>query len=160
MITDVPSMLNYSKINFNTLITYSRNNQHYAMICITPLFYILAPTCFGSSLPSSGIFLIIFRLIPYTYYLYMNISILLFYHLVHVIYIINFYYILIHCSSCCYCIHSICFILHKMLYILILLPVIYFRYTTQSICISSNSEGSKKLPDDGRLLPKHVGASI
>jgi hypothetical protein len=27
-------------------------------------------------------------------------------------------------------------------------------------CISSNSEGSKKLPDDGRRLPKHVGASI
>jgi hypothetical protein len=27
-------------------------------------------------------------------------------------------------------------------------------------CISSNSEGSKKLPDYGRLLPKHVGASI
>jgi hypothetical protein len=24
----------------------------------------------------------------------------------------------------------------------------------------SNSEGSKKLPDDGRLLPKHVGARI
>jgi hypothetical protein len=26
--------------------------------------------------------------------------------------------------------------------------------------ISSNSEGSNKLPDDGRLLPKHVGANI
>jgi hypothetical protein len=24
----------------------------------------------------------------------------------------------------------------------------------------SNSEGSNKLPGDGRLLPKHVGASI
>jgi hypothetical protein len=34
-----------------------RNNQHYALICTTPLFYILAPTCFGSSLPSSGSFL-------------------------------------------------------------------------------------------------------
>jgi hypothetical protein len=33
------------------------NNQHYALICTTPLFYILAPTCFGSSLPSSGSFL-------------------------------------------------------------------------------------------------------
>jgi hypothetical protein len=31
---------------------------------------------------------------------------------------------------------------------------------THFICISSNSEGSKKLPDDGRLLLKHVGASI
>jgi hypothetical protein len=29
-----------------------------------------------------------------------------------------------------------------------------------SICISSNSDGSKNLPDDDRLLPKHVGASI
>jgi hypothetical protein len=40
-----------------------------------------------------------------------------------------------------------------------LLSVIYFRYTTRSICISSNSERSKKLRDDGRLLPKHVGAN-
>jgi hypothetical protein len=46
-----------------------------------------------------------------------------------------------------------------MLYILMLLSVIYFRYTTHSHCISSNSEGPKNLPDDGRLLPKHVGAS-
>jgi hypothetical protein len=41
-------------------ITYSvgsRNNQHYALICTIPLFYILVPTCFGSSLPSSGSFL-------------------------------------------------------------------------------------------------------
>jgi hypothetical protein len=60
------------------IIRRSRNNQHYALICTTALFYTLAPTCFGSSLPSSG----------------------------------------------------------------------------------SNSEGSQKLPDDGRLLPKHVGASI
>jgi hypothetical protein len=28
------------------------NNQQYALNCITPLFDILAPTCFGSSLPS------------------------------------------------------------------------------------------------------------
>jgi hypothetical protein len=39
------------------IIRRSRNNQHYALICTTPLFYILAPTCFGSSLPSSGSFL-------------------------------------------------------------------------------------------------------
>jgi hypothetical protein len=37
---------------------------------------------------------------------------------------------------------------------------IILRYTTDRICISSNSEGSKKLPDGGRLQPKHVGASI
>jgi hypothetical protein len=36
------------------MIRSSRNNQNYALICTTPLFYILAPTCFGSSLPSSG----------------------------------------------------------------------------------------------------------
>jgi hypothetical protein len=39
------------------LIASSRNNQHYALICTTPLFYILTPTCFDSSLPSSGSFL-------------------------------------------------------------------------------------------------------
>jgi hypothetical protein len=33
------------------------NNQHYALNCIIPLFNILAPTCFGISLPSSGSFL-------------------------------------------------------------------------------------------------------
>jgi hypothetical protein len=39
------------------IIRHSRNNQHYALICTPPLFYILAPTCFGSSLPLSGSFL-------------------------------------------------------------------------------------------------------
>jgi hypothetical protein len=39
------------------IIRRSRNNQQYALICITPLFYVLAPKCFGSSLPSSGSFL-------------------------------------------------------------------------------------------------------
>jgi hypothetical protein len=38
------------------------NNQHYALNCTTPLFNILAPTCFGSSLPSSGSFLDPFEL--------------------------------------------------------------------------------------------------
>jgi hypothetical protein len=36
------------------IIRRSRNNQRYAQICITALFYMLAPTCFGSRLPSSG----------------------------------------------------------------------------------------------------------
>jgi hypothetical protein len=31
---------------------------------------------------------------------------------------------------------------------------------TYTICISSNSDESKKLPDDGILLPKHVGACV
>jgi hypothetical protein len=39
------------------IIRRSRNNQHYALICTTPLFYIVAPTYFGSSVPSSGSFL-------------------------------------------------------------------------------------------------------
>src|SRR5215469_2043578 len=34
-----------------------KSNQQYALICTTPLFYILTPTCFSSSLPSSGSFL-------------------------------------------------------------------------------------------------------
>jgi hypothetical protein len=34
-----------------------RNDQQYALICTTTLFYVLSPTCFGSSLPSSGSFL-------------------------------------------------------------------------------------------------------
>jgi hypothetical protein len=33
-------------------------------------------------------------------------------------------------------------------------------HTAHSICISCNSEGSKMLPLDSRLLPKRVGASI
>jgi hypothetical protein len=33
---------------------HSRNNQHNSQICTTTLFYMLAPTCFGKSLPSSG----------------------------------------------------------------------------------------------------------
>jgi hypothetical protein len=35
----------------------SRNDQQYTLICTTPLFYVLAPTCFSSMLPSSGSFL-------------------------------------------------------------------------------------------------------
>jgi hypothetical protein len=38
-------------------IRCNTNNQHCALICTTPLFYLMAPTCFSSSLPSSGNFL-------------------------------------------------------------------------------------------------------
>jgi hypothetical protein len=38
------------------LILCSRNNQHCAQIFTTALFYMLAPTCFGGGLPSSGSF--------------------------------------------------------------------------------------------------------
>jgi hypothetical protein len=39
------------------IIRRSRNDQHYALTCTIPLFHILAPTCFGSTLLSSGGFL-------------------------------------------------------------------------------------------------------
>jgi hypothetical protein len=39
------------------IIRRGRNYQHYALNFTTPVFYILAPTCFDSSLPSSGSFL-------------------------------------------------------------------------------------------------------
>jgi hypothetical protein len=68
--------------------------QQYALIYTTPLFYMLAPTCFGSSLPSSES---------------------------------------------------------------ILDPSELLEILTS---IQRHSEGSKKHYDEGRLLPKHVGASI
>jgi hypothetical protein len=40
----------------SSIIRRSRNNQHYAQICTTALFYRLVPACIGSSLPSSGSF--------------------------------------------------------------------------------------------------------
>jgi hypothetical protein len=54
------SLCDHTKIVFGKkkwLWECSRNNQHNALICIAPLFYILAPTCLGSSLPTSGSFL-------------------------------------------------------------------------------------------------------
>jgi hypothetical protein len=44
------------------LLIYRALVKKYALIFTTPLFYILAPTCFGSSLPSSGSFLDPFEL--------------------------------------------------------------------------------------------------
>jgi hypothetical protein len=38
------------------IIRRSRSNRNNAQICTTALFYMLAPTCFGSGLPSSGSF--------------------------------------------------------------------------------------------------------
>jgi hypothetical protein len=39
------------------IVRRGRNDQQYALVCTTPLLYVLAPTCFGSSLPSLGNFL-------------------------------------------------------------------------------------------------------
>jgi hypothetical protein len=46
-------MITIHKITRNS----SGNDRKYALICSTLLFHMLAPTCFGSSLPSSGSFL-------------------------------------------------------------------------------------------------------
>jgi hypothetical protein len=89
-------------------------NQQYAMIYTTPLFYVLAPTCFDSSLPSSGSILNPSELLE-----------------IQIEWLVYLKYI----------------------------SVTYLRYTTHSICISGNLDGSKTLPDNGRPLPKHVGAS-
>jgi hypothetical protein len=88
----------------------SINNQHYALIYITSLFNVQAPTCFGSSLPSSGGLL------------------------------------------------DPCGLLEQIGGIVLWFPA--GSYTTYLFCISNNSHGSKNLRDDGRLLPKHVGACI
>jgi hypothetical protein len=89
------------------------------------------------------------------HYFYLN---LLFHFICFQHYAIAFS-ILIHCTSCCYYVIQSAF-LHLICYTYwCFLSVIYFRYTTHSIYISSRSEGSKMLPDDGRLLLKHVGAN-
>jgi hypothetical protein len=98
----------YGTIFGSYVYSCSRNNQYYALIFTTPLFYILAPTCFGSSLRSSGSLL--------------DPSELLEIQIEWVVY------------------HIMC------------------GYVA---CVPEcHSDGSKKLPDDGRLLQKHVGASI
>jgi hypothetical protein len=102
-------ILLWSKQFFITSCNFSRNNQLYALICTTPLFYVLASTCFGSSLPSSGIFL--------------DPSEILEIQLEWVVYHIMCGYVA--------CVPECC-----------------------------GSVGTTTLPDDGRLLPKHVGASI
>jgi hypothetical protein len=51
-------ILQFKKLMFvPCIIRRRRNDQQYAQICTTALFYIPAPICFGSSLPSSGSFL-------------------------------------------------------------------------------------------------------
>jgi hypothetical protein len=105
------------------IIRRNKNNQHYALIYTTPLFYILAPTCFGSSLPSSGSFLGPPELLE------MQIK--------WVVYHIMCGYVA--CVTDCHdtTVHRP----HNQLFDL------HFKYVTQA--------ETKKLPDDGRLLPKH-----
>jgi hypothetical protein len=109
--------------------------QYYSMLSHSP-FYCLPPWIY---------FYFILYFLPDFHVLYIFLLLLLLCHF-------NSLYIPMLCD------HSICFNIHKPFHTLILLSVIYFIYTTYSICISSNSNESKKLPDDGRPLPKHVGA--
>jgi hypothetical protein len=98
------------------IIRHNRNDQQYAQICITALFYVSAPTCFSSSLPSSGSFWI--RLS------YMKIQIdLVVYHIM-----------------------------------LVKWPVCWSVMVPSVVLPSWELRRIQKLPDDGRLLPKHVGA--
>jgi hypothetical protein len=55
-ITKFPYEISFNLMFVPCIIRRSRNNQHYAQICTTALFYTLAPTCFGINLPSSGSF--------------------------------------------------------------------------------------------------------
>jgi hypothetical protein len=43
------------------IIRRIRNGQQYALICTIRLFYVLVPTCFGSSLLTSGSFIDLLR---------------------------------------------------------------------------------------------------
>jgi hypothetical protein len=97
------------------------------------------------------------------------------FHLLFILFYFQLYatvFSIFYIFSILYISYHICFIVHHVvitsfnlfrstLYVIYTdsLSVIYFRYTTRPICISSNSGGSKELRDDGRLLPKHVGAS-
>jgi hypothetical protein len=55
----LPTFMDSDILSFHMVCLYrpQNSNQHFALICNTPLFYILVSTCFGSSLPSSGSFL-------------------------------------------------------------------------------------------------------
>jgi hypothetical protein len=128
----------------------SKNYQNYILICATPFFYMLSPTCFGSSLPSSGNFIDPSELleiqIEWVVYLkYITDKLIIMYNI-----LFRIKQNILHNNRILLLCHSICCILHQMLYTLILLSFIHFRYTTHSICISSNSGGSSKFPDDDK----------
>jgi hypothetical protein len=52
--TNIPSASVSRKTAWQVCQRHVRKTQQYALIFTTPLFYVLAPTCFGSNLPSSG----------------------------------------------------------------------------------------------------------
>jgi hypothetical protein len=102
--------------------------------CTTPLFYLLATTCFGSSLQSSGSLL--------------DPPDLLEIQIIWVVYHTCGYMTCVpdcHGSVCCHTQNhnNPAHRSHN-----------HTLYTTHLICISSNSGGSHKIPDGSRLLPK------
>jgi hypothetical protein len=112
------------------IIRRNRNNQHHALDCATPLFNIQAPTCFSSSLPSSGSFLDPSELLE------IQIELV----------VCHIMYVYVTCVlECC---GSIC-------------CASQLRWLPS--CAGKHikwNHRSKKLPDDGRLLLKYVGACI
>jgi hypothetical protein len=56
--------------------------------------------------------------------------------------------------------HSICFMLHKMLDTLILYLLYVLDIPPIRFVFQVTQKDLRSSPDDGRLLPKHVGASI
>jgi hypothetical protein len=134
------------------IIRRIRKDQQYTLIFTTPLFYVLAPTHFGRRLPSSGSFLD-FQPYATVYCMYFSTT----------LYIFSILYVLYHIQ---YIVHHVVItsfnLLYSTLYFIhidFFLSAIYFRYTTHSICISTNLGGSKRPSDDDRLLPKHVGSN-
>jgi hypothetical protein len=117
-------IVSHFKFNVHTvhIKRIRRKNQQYALIVPSCIYlYVLAPTCFGSSLPSSGSLLDPPELLEK--------------HNRGLVYHITCGYVA--CVPDCR--GSVCCV--------------------SQLCFSSNSGGSNKLPDDGRLLPKHVGAN-
>jgi hypothetical protein len=111
----------------NSQIKRIRKDQQYAVIWTTALFYVLAPTCFGGSLPSSGSFLDSPEIL--------EIQIKL------VVYHIMCDYVT--CVPDCRDFTAIWHTGHVITHYDI--PTIWFVFQV--------------IQDDGRLLPKHVGAN-
>jgi hypothetical protein len=100
----------------------------------------------------------LFNFLTFIYFSFLCLFNLMLTYFIHILHLIHFTPYFIHCRSSCYyviqSVYSIWYVTHTDS-----VSVIYFRYITPPFVFSSNSGGSIKLPDDGRLLPKHVGAN-
>jgi hypothetical protein len=133
-------------------IRRSRNNQHNAQICTTALFYMLAATCFGSSLPSSGIFWI--RLSYVKIQIDMAVYLKYMTHF-NPLYILLFTLVRPGVITSFKLFYSAQGALHTDSYLLYVLHKPPYRSV-----FSRNLRRIQKIPEDGRLLPKHVAASM